>query len=858
MDGEFDDFNFDDDDGGDDDDDKNSQQQKQAIDFGSMYDELDDDIDDDDDDDDETWNDDLTPKNNRHAYEVNAKNSISDDKEILDVGPQQISEDTPIARSSYLNADLLGHEQKLKDILKSLSTTTTNNNNNNDEVMMTESVAEAAEQLLYRMVQEWNKAAREPDPFATLSQPTNQDFLHVYQMWQAVAGVVAVGGANAPPQKLNTNALPGVIDRVIRLFRLQTKQQQQQQQQQQQEQLDKATAPSEETYETVLRIVSASRDRGMDRIVWSIFEQVPKTMKNVNMYAMVITSLAKSRNRGSAKRAENILLEAIEKFPPAISKNGQPTGITIDSFNVVLVAWAKSGLPYGPDQAEKLIYLMDETDTIHGNLGLVRPNMFSFTSLIDAYAQKGDWDGASQSERILRRLLSQYLSSSSSGNEDEKKNDATALLPEPSVASWTIVISAWSRLSKKGFRRAASRAGKLLDLMEKLYAQGKISSRPDAIVYVTCMNAHAFCKSPDGPVKAEQLLDMTRELHEQGDESMKPSVKSIRMVMDSWMRSNSTDAMDEAELLLERYEEFLDDSSLDPKQQQQHHGNNRNKEGLPQRIDDVKDIYSNILFSWARKGRPDQAQRYLQIMMDKGMEPDSIHYDKIIEANTLLNNNDDDDELAFRRSYQVFQLMEERRKAGQLQPNERAYTSFIRAMTKARVPNLAVKANVILRRMQDLAAPQHQQQEQQHQQHQRDGTMALLLQPTVFSYNAVLMACAESLWAPDSPRLEAFHIALQVFNQVRAEGPPDHVTYGNMLRCAQLLPDGDQKDRVIRSTFSLCCRAGFVNDFVIRDLHRSASEELWHSLLGTAMTGPTVDMDLLPHEWQYRFDSRKR
>ena len=125
---------------------------------------------------------------------------------------------------------------------------------------------------------------------------------------------------------------------------------------------------------------------------------------------------------------------------------------------------------------------------------------------------------------------------------------------------------------------------------------------------------------------------------------------------------------------------------------------------------------------------------------------------------------------------------------------------------------------------------------------------------------AVLMACAETPSTPDPQPLKAFKIAVQVFNDLRNSNrgeEPDHVSYGNMLRCANLLPDGDQKDNVVKSTFQLCAKNGFVNNFVVRDLQAAASEDLWRALLQTPV-GEAVDADNLPREWRYRFEKRKR
>ena len=77
---------------------------------------------------------------------------------------------------------------------------------------------------------------------------------------------------------------------------------------------------------------------------------------------------------------------------------------------------------------------------------------------------------------------------------------------EPNLATWTIVISAWARLSKKNRYGADERAGRLLKRMEDLSEAGRISFKPDAIAYVTCMNAYAFSKNGSGAPEAEKLL----------------------------------------------------------------------------------------------------------------------------------------------------------------------------------------------------------------------------------------------------------------------------------------------------------------------------------------------------------------
>jgi hypothetical protein len=657
--------------------------------------------------------------------------------------------------------------------------------------------ARAIERLFYRMIAEWQAAAKSKQKErAEMLEPNSHDFLLIMQAWENTVTTDEHG-------KNNNKALAQAVQHVNTLYS-------------DQKDMARRGPPSiqltNEIGGLVLRLVSSSRDRGLDRKVWSTFEDLkanPAVHVDAGMYASVILSLAKSRDRRAADRAESMLREAAEKFPPAVDENGKSVGISIESFNVVLTAWAKSSQEDGPDRAEKLIVFMDQLDADHGELGIVKPNVSSFTSLIDAYAQTNDWESVGQAERILNRLLDLFL-------EDEEGAGF-----EPNIASWTIVISAWGRQARDKRKAAAGRAGRLLKRMESLYEEGRITFAPDAIAYVTVMNAFAFSKTPDGPVRAEEILNELHEKYLDGDNSMKPTAKSIQVVIDSWAKSENPGAMEQAELALDRYEDMLEEDS-----------SAEETDGVSEHL---KYIYRTMLFGWARSSEPVRAQQYLLGMMERKMDPDSFCFDKIIEANTAMG-----DDGSMTRTYELFELMEKSRQKGDFKPNERVYTSFIRAMTRARVANLAHKASMILKRMQSLY---------------EEGNRAI--KPTVFTYNAVLNACAESSSSENSNPLEAFKVAIKVFNDLRncAGEQPDHVSFGNMLRCANLLPVGDQKDALIKTTFELCRDQGLVNSYILRDLQFAASEDVWRPLIDC--TEGAADIELLPPQWSRNLQRRK-
>jgi hypothetical protein len=559
--------------------------------------------------------------------------------------------------------------------------------------------------------------------------------------------------------------------------------------------------PTLDIVETSLAALADSRGRDADRKAWAIVERLGDydLAPTVPIYHALITSLARSRQRGAAQRAESALIEAVAKFPPSMDLQGNNVGITVESFNVVLTAWAKSELEDGPDRAGKLLVRMEEADN---KQGILKPTASSFTSLIDAYAQLNTWEGACQAERTLNALLNYYL---------VEEQEPTL---EPSIATWGIVLACWQRLSKKGSNDAASKAANLLKRLETLHEDGKLSYGPDAIAYVTVLNAWCRCKDVEqgGAKYAEILLDEMNERYLDGDDTFKPSAKSIRAVIEAWVKSDRQEALFKAEEIFERYDdmEYLSDPNDD---------------------DIVKDIYKSLIFGWAKKEDPERAHEYLIAMIEQGLQPDSFCFDKVIEAYTIEGGE------SFRECKQVFQLMEKCSEAGEVKPNERVYTSFIRAMTKAEVPQLAKEAFVVLQRMNELAVENRG------------------IKPSVFTYNAVLKACAASLSEDSTTNIEAFKIALTVFNELRAadtKEEPDHVTFGNMLQCAALLPQGSQREAMIASTFQLCCRRGFVNTFVIRDLQFAATEDLWRDLC--QCPEGDVNIEQLPQGWVKRFE----
>jgi hypothetical protein len=321
-----------------------------------------------------------------------------------------------------------------------------------------ESTAPIVEKLLFRLLDEWQSAMEEDedDHRASVLLPTMEDFTNALKAWQRDAMHYSSSRRRDANGKEAIEKVGNLLEILQELWK---------------EAGIESLKPNEEVLEIVLSVIALSREPGSDRKVGDVFYSVQREYglePTCSMYQSYILALARSRDRSSCKKAESMLQEAAQKFPPRIdSKTGLPTGVNVEIFNKVLVSWAKSGFDYGPERAEKLIVFMDDLDRESGELGLVKPNLSSFTTLIDAYTQLNEWESVMQAERIFNRVLDHYLE----GVLDEA----------PNLATWTIVIGAWSRLAKKNRRGAEVNADKLLKRMEALHEDGRLDYAPDAI-----------------------------------------------------------------------------------------------------------------------------------------------------------------------------------------------------------------------------------------------------------------------------------------------------------------------------------------------------------------------------------------
>lgn len=178
----------------------------------------------------------------------------------------------------------------------------------------------------------------------------------------------------------------------------------------------------------------------------------------------------------------------------------------------------------------------------------VKPNVRSYSTVMDAYARNGDAESAAKAQRLLEEL--------------QERHDETgdfALLPN--LITYNTCLSAWARagccteclelyenmplspdvisanavlhaLARSGWSDAGERAQKVLD---DLPYDG-IS--PNARSYTTCMDAWG---RSGRPAEAHSLLTEMLDLYDTGDDTFRPNCVSFSTVFHAYATSKDPD-----------------------------------------------------------------------------------------------------------------------------------------------------------------------------------------------------------------------------------------------------------------------------------------------------------------------------
>merc|ERR1711865_980301 len=245
--------------------------------------------------------------------------------------------------------------------------------------------------------------------------------------------------------------------------------------------------------------------------------------------------------------------------------------------------------------------------------------------------------------------------------------------------------------------------------------------------------------------------------------------------------------------------------------------------------------FNAVLDAWARSGDRMAAHRAEQILdhMDElyrtgnhGVKPDTYTYNTLITAHAKSSEKG-----SAARAEHVLQVMKQRYLDGDddFKPNTRTHTSVIDAIAKSGEKGAARRAEQILNSMIAIF--------------EEAGDFDS--KPNVHTANAVCNACAFT--KRDEDRSDALQIAFRVYDWLAAQPKmePDAYTYTILLSvCSNLLPREDRSSRFshAKSFFDKCCESGYVNDYVLRKLRQTVSDQEYLTLV-------EYQGDSLPQSW---------
>jgi hypothetical protein len=597
-------------------------------------------------------------------------------------------------------------------------------------------------------------------------------------------------------------------------------------------------------------------------------EQSHQVIIDTDVYDTVLAGWANSREKGSAERAEEILLQMEQ------SKGLKPTS---RSYNAVLKAYVKNGdRAIAASKASALIEKMEESQD-----PALMPNIRSYNLLLYALAHTPSnafEDTAERSLAVLKRMCDRYqiekgdcqarpntntfnnvitaLARGTSPSFEQKMEDVYLLLLEqsqelnirPDRDTFNTMMGGWLKSTDPN---ALSRIRTIFADMEESFENGNASARPDRISINTlqvALNRHSQSN--------ENVRRIIAALEQKYDLLLTNVSQNIKM--NSIIRSGSEDAPEQVMEILMRMEEDFKNGYEGMKPDQCSYSSviqaytiyNRPNRGeiaddLLARMWDLHrlyggdapgvDMYNNVVNTFASMDSWGAIGRVKQILheMEDGENvsvprPDLTTYNTVMKA--MRSRNEEDGAIFAEHILLTLENIGERDPL--LLPDKYSYCSVITAYARSKSPKKAEKALEFVNRMKDAC--------------DKGNDSACI---TILALNAALNACAFVDGNPEE-RAKAFEITLKLDRMRKSlDIKPDSTYYGTMLRaCSFLLKPSLERERHVERFFEEACDEGCVGKLVLAQMKFAATANQYERLLGRDPEEKIYLTDL-PRDW---------
>ena len=470
-------------------------------------------------------------------------------------------------------------------------------------------------------------------------------------------------------------------------------------------------------------------------------------------------------------------------------RRGNGSQVNVINCTKVISAIGKSGHQLAPQMA--LSVLNDMIDLYKKGNNAIRPNVFVYTSVINAYSRKGDVDGAS---KVFKMQVDDFKLS---------KNTSA----QPNIFTYNAMMDAWAKSRRED---AVDAVEKLFLVVKSLFDRGELEDGPDVVTFNTMIDCWSKSGRKESPAKALHYLnemkdmgieptiityntamdahakqgdvDSTIKVFEMMEGEVKPNLKSYSILMDAWAKSGRPEAPTEAMKLLIAIKDLHAAGEIDApdiityNRALDAHAKQGDVDGalnvLKMMKGEVKpDIlsYSILLDAWAKSDRPEAPAEAMKLLMTiKDLHaaheidaPDIITYSTALDAYAKQGDVDG--------AINVFEMME-----GEVKPDLQSYINLIDAWGasgRQEAPQEAMKLLMTVKNlhkrgeMVDLNTNVYNSVMNVFYRHKMmDGTMKVFqmmgddfragnrnARPDMLSFTTVMGSLAKSNW-PEAPQ----------------------------------------------------------------------------------------------------------
>ncbi|KAL3808201.1 hypothetical protein ACHAXA_007929 [Cyclostephanos tholiformis] len=297
----------------------------------------------------------------------------------------------------------------------------------------------------------------------------------------------------------------------------------------------------------------------------------------------------------------------------------------IRTYNAVIDSFAYNGRL---EEAESMLFSMVdnfESSAMRSMLeGIedtelpVRPDSFSFNTVIQQWARCRNPDGGRRAELVLDRMLEFHHN----GNADVR----------PDERSFAYIIYHYTKGAGRMEAKAPDRALKLLRRMIKMYREGYKELLPSyqnktnpIFAFTSVIDAHSVLRRPDSGIVGDELFNSMMLLGENID-ALSPNTYACLSVFYAWSSCGSVDAGERATELLSRMEYDMIEAA---------------KRGEESRMRTTQRCYILAQTAWARSPSERKAEGAFEVleMMQKNYASGNKDARPTVQAYSMVLNS---------------------------------------------------------------------------------------------------------------------------------------------------------------------------------------------------------------------------